>query len=108
MFQRYFIRLKDKWEIETNQQLAVIFLVFALTGSSAMLTRKLFFQYIQLDLATIQVPYNYLLRIGVTLFFYKILLLIFGRIFGQFTFFWNFEKRIFGRFNPKKLISKLS
>ncbi|MBK9176663.1 MAG: hypothetical protein IPM46_10085 [Flavobacteriales bacterium] len=29
--------------------------------------------------------------------FYNVLLLLYGALFGQFSFFWEFEKRFFGR-----------
>jgi len=36
----YFNRLKDKWAVESNLQLIIIFVVFAITGSSSVKIAK--------------------------------------------------------------------
>jgi hypothetical protein len=33
---------------------------------------------------------------------YNVFLLFYGFVFGQFRFFWNFEKRFFSRFSRRK------
>ncbi len=41
-----FKRLKEKWEVESNLQLILIFLVFSLAGSGALVIRKLVFHWV--------------------------------------------------------------
>lgn len=86
-------KLKARWNIQSNSQLAIIFLVFAITGSTA---------------AKFAGPFTELLGIGgdvspwiywparILLIFpiYQVLLVIFGWLFGEFEFFWNFEKKM--------------
>jgi hypothetical protein len=36
---------------------------------------------------------------------YNVVLLIYGALFGQFSFFWAFEKRFFGRLFGKRKAS---
>lgn len=86
-------RLKEKWGITSNLQLTIIFIVFAITGSTALYLSKPFTNFIGLtkeNLGFIYIPIRY-----ITIFpIYQVLLVIIGTIFGQFSFFWNFEKKM--------------
>ncbi len=91
-----FEKLKKRWKITSNFQVAVILVVFAITGSSTVYLKELIFDYIGITAEThlwIKVPVNIVVILAV----YNILLLIIGFLFGQFRFFWNFEKRFFSR-----------
>jgi hypothetical protein len=86
-------KLRQRWNVQSARQVFVILLVFALTGSSVVLLRRLLksqFEWANTDWFT----YSYYWLI---LPFYNMILLIYGAIFGQFAFFWNFEKRFFAR-----------
>lgn len=94
-------RLKEKWGIESNAQFWIIMLVFAITGSTIVFIRRPIFNLLGVTEATsmwIKVP----LYILVVLPSYQIMLLVVGTIFGQFKFFWEFEKKMFKRFKKKK------
>lgn len=94
-------RLKEKWGIESNLQFWTIMLVFAITGSSIMFIRRPIFNLLNITEETalwIKVP----LYIVVVIPSYQIMLLVIGTIFGQFKFFWEFEKKMFERFKKKK------
>jgi hypothetical protein len=106
-----FERLKKKWKITSNSQLAVIFLVFAITGSaSAKLARP------ALDLLGINAtlfeafPFGmacyFLLRILIIFPIYQILLIGVGSLFFQFKFFWEFEKKVLKKIGLKFLFEK--
>ena len=94
--------LKEKWNISSNFQLFIIFIVFAITGTtSAKLADPL------LELLNIY-PSNFdnvklgnllytLLRILVIFPLYQILLIVVALFFFQFKFFWEFEKKILKR-----------
>ncbi|MGA0828911.1 MAG: DUF6787 family protein, partial [Flavobacteriaceae bacterium] len=41
------------------------------------------------------------LRIGLIFPLYQLLLVFFGALFGQFRFFWNFEKKMLRRLGVK-------
>jgi len=70
----------------------IILLVFALTGTSVMLLKKYLQTYLFEDARWFTYTYYWLI-----LPFYNLLLLAYGWLFGQFSFFWEFEKRFFNR-----------
>ena len=89
-------KLKQRWGIATNFQLAIIFIVFALTGSaSAWLSRPfcLWLGISKEDLGFWFTPVRLLLIFPI----YQVLLVLIGFLFGQFKFFWAFEKKMLQR-----------
>ena len=99
-------RLKEKWGITSNFQLVIIFIVFSVTGSLSLLVSGplLDFLCIKQDLFS---PYIFWpLRILIVFLIYQILILIVGTLFGQFNFFWSFEKKMLSRIGLKNFIEK--
>ena len=95
-------KIKKRWGIESNLQLAVIFIVFAVTGSSAVYVAKPFLQWVGLQSENFGDswwgPWVYwTLRILIIFPIYQVLLVFFGWVFGQFRFFWNMEKKMLRR-----------
>jgi len=89
-------RLKKRWKIESSLQAIVILVVFSLTGMATLQVRKAIWPYLGLEPETslwIRVPL-YILIIFPT---YQVLQLIIASFFGQFRFFWEFEKKMFRR-----------
>jgi len=86
-----FERLKLKWGIESNWQIFVIIVAFALAGSSVVIVRKAYF-----DLLGFHEGTSFWLKTVAYLLFifpaYQILLLGYGTLLGQFKFFWEKEK----------------
>lgn len=86
-------KLKERWNIKSNWRLFIVFLVFAVTGSTA---------------AKFAVPVTDVIGIGeeagwyvywparILIIFpiYQILLVFFGWLYGEYLFFWQFEKKI--------------
>lgn len=96
-----FHRLKQKWNVN-GTQLFLILCVFAVTGTTtAWLTRQVTV-WLQLDASSF---WYWAIKIGILLFGYQVLILLFAIPFGQFNFFWNYEKKILQRM---KLISNPS
>ena len=95
-----FRRLKAKWEIESDLQLILIFIVFSISGSAALVIRKMVFDLIDFDPGWpfIFKVFVYVLTIVPA---YQLMLVIIGTLFGQFVFFWKFEKKILRRFGLK-------
>lgn len=86
-------KLKQRWKITSNWQLTVIFIVFAITGStSAKLAAPL------TEAIGITKEHNWYIywpiRILIIFPAYQLLLVFFGWLFGEFHFFWNFEKKM--------------
>ncbi|MBG6061216.1 hypothetical protein IWX83_000993 [Flavobacterium sp. CG_9.1] len=89
-------KLKKRWGIETNFQLTIIFIVFAITGSASAWLSKPFCFWLGItkeDLGYCFTPVRLLLIFPI----YQILLVLIGLLFGQFKFFWAFEKKMLKR-----------
>jgi hypothetical protein len=88
-------KLQQRWKVKNTFQVVIILVVFACTGFTVLFLKRPVFAYIfdsQPMPAWASIVY-YLLILPI----YNIILLIYGFIFGQFRFFWNFEKRFFTR-----------
>lgn len=88
--------LKKRWGIETNFQLTIIIIVFAITGSASAWLSKPFCLWLGItkeDLGMWFTPIRLLLIFPI----YQILLVFIGFLFGQFKFFWGFEKKMLKR-----------
>lgn len=86
-------KLKERWGIESNFQLTLIFIVFAITGSaSAWLSKPICYWLgiTKADLGFWFTPIRLLLIFPI----YQVLLVCIGFLFGQFRFFWAFEKKM--------------
>jgi hypothetical protein len=88
----YFERLKGKWGIQSDFQLALILIVFAITGSGSLRLSSPLLDY--LGISSMENPWIRIpLRILIVLPVYQVLLLLVGSVFGQFRFFLNLQKR---------------
>ena len=86
-------KLKERWGIESNFQLTLIFIVFAITGSASAWLSKPFCYWLGItkaDLGFWFTPVRLLLIFPI----YQVLLVCIGFLFGQFRFFWAFEKKM--------------
>lgn len=87
-------KLKERWNITSNFQLIIIFIVFAITGSTAAYLSRPVTE--ALGIHKDNLPYALYLPIRLIMIFplYQVLLVAIGTIFGQFKFFWGFEKKM--------------
>lgn len=90
-------KLKERWGVSSNFQLAVIFVVFAITGSSAAKLASPLTEWIGLSRDAVSGWIYWPVRILLIFPIYQVLLVVFGWLFGQHTFFWNFEKKMLRR-----------
>ena len=85
-------------------QLIIILLVFSITGSVAVVIAKPVLNLIGLERITV-VPWIFWpIRILIIFPIYQIIILIIGALFGQFKFFWNFEKKMLSRLGLKRFL----
>jgi hypothetical protein len=100
-------KLKQRWNIKSNFQVFIILVVFSITGSTTVYLKKLIFDWVGINAETPLVA-KVIFYIVVILAVYNVLLLIIGFLFGQFRFFWEFEKKFFSRllFRKKKITVK--
>ena len=103
----YLDRLKNKWNIQSDRQLWIVFIVFGITGSSSVKVGRPFLTFIGFQPEVfVDIPMGidlyWFLRILVIFPIYQVLLLLFGALFFQFSFFWEFEKKILRRMGLKR------
>tara|TARA_B110000967_G_C18818195_1_gene527252 strand:- start:474 stop:968 length:495 start_codon:yes stop_codon:yes gene_type:complete len=99
-------KLESKWVVEQRWELIRIFIVFTITGSSSVIVGRPFIQLIGITQDNLNPLLYWILFIFISLVFYQILLVLVGWIFGQFQFFWNFEKKMIRRFGLGKFLDK--
>jgi hypothetical protein len=91
-------RLRTRWKLKSAGQVVVVLIVFACTGFTVVYLKGPVLRVLAGEppfSATATILYYALI-----LPIYNIILLAYGFLFGQFRFFWEFEKRF-----VKRLIS---
>lgn len=94
-------KLGARWGVTNKWQVFVILLVFACTGMTSLYVKGALYWVVGIgehSPAWWKITY----RILATFIAYQFLLLAYAWLFGQFQFFWNFEKRMLSRFVRKK------
>lgn len=99
-------KLKKRWGITSDFQLTVIFIVFAITGSFSAKIAGPVCDLIGLNRETTNGWLYWPVRILLIFPIYQVLLVFFGWLFGQFHFFWNFEKKMLSRLGLAFLFEK--
>ena len=95
-------KLKEKWGITSNYQIIIILLVFSITGSIAVWIAKPVLNLVGLDKEVVSPWLFWPIRILIIFPIYQILIVIIGTLFGQFKFFWSFEKKMLVRLGFKR------
>ncbi|RYG35050.1 MAG: diacylglyceryl transferase [Chitinophagaceae bacterium] len=85
---------RQRWNITSNGQLVVILIVFAVTGSTAAYISKPILSLFGINKDSVSPWLYYPLYILLIFPFYQVLLVAYGFLFGQFKFFWAFEKKM--------------
>jgi len=94
----FFKKLEHKWIVDYKWEMIRIFIVFAITGSSSVIVGRPIIKLLGITLENLNPFLYWFLFIFVSLVFYQILLVVYGWLLGQFKFFWEFEKKMLGRF----------
>ena len=89
-------KLKDRWKLKSAGQVVIVLIVFACTGFTILFLKKPLLTLLageqgNTTLASV-LYYIFILPL------YNVVLLAYGFLFGQFQFFWEFEKRFVERF----------
>ncbi len=105
-------KLKIRWNIKSNSQMFIIFIVFGLTGSFSLKLAKPILYFLGFNREIFNDIFlgdffYWFLRLTIIFPIYQLLLIFFGFLFFQFSFFWELEKKIltkigFGKFFNKK------
>ena len=99
---------KERWEITSNFQIILILIVFSINGSFAAWVAKPITEFIGISSDVTSGWVYWPIRILIVFPIYQITLPLVGFVFGQFKFFWAFEKKMFSRFNKKKNKEEIS
>jgi len=89
-------KLKNRWKLKSTGQVIIVLLVFACTGFTILFIKKPLLSWLAGEdgnstLASV-LYYIFVLPL------YNVILLGYGFAFGQFRFFWDFERRFLERF----------
>ncbi len=89
-------QLQKRWGVNSLFRVIMILLVFTCTGFSVLVVEDWISVWLGIP-KDLPDWLRVLFFLVITLPIYQIVLLVYGFIFGQFRFFWEFEKRFFGR-----------
>jgi len=101
-----FKKLENRWIVQYKWEMIRIFIVFAVTGSSSVVVGRPVMKLLGITKENLGASIYWILYIVIGLVFYQILLVSFGWLFGQFKFFWAFEKKILRRVGLSFLFDK--
>jgi uncharacterized protein YybS (DUF2232 family) len=97
-------KLKERWGIEQNWEIIVILIVFAITGSTASFIGKPILNYLNVTTENLGGFGYWAIRVILLFIMYQFMLVFFGWLFGQYQFFWNFEKKMLRRIGLKRFV----
>ena len=86
-------KIRSFFKVESNFQLLIINIVFALTGTSSLFFADYILNILLINQNTYGNFLYWLIRIILILPIYQVLLIIFGSLFGEFKYFWRMEKK---------------
>lgn len=94
-------KLKERWGIESNWRLVKIFIIFSITGMTAVQIRKLIFPLIGItsDTPTWLFILTWILLITPSYYFFMI---IYSILLGEKKFFFGIMNKTLSRFKRKK------
>ncbi|MFC3879636.1 DUF6787 family protein [Algoriphagus namhaensis] len=87
-------RLQTKWKLDSLLQVVMVLIVFACTGFTILFIKNPILDFFGVEKGGFLNTFLYLLLV---LPLYQVFLLIYGFIFGQFSFFWEKEKAFLRR-----------
>ena len=90
-------KLVKKFQANSIQHLLIIFIIFALSGSGSLFISSPILKILNLEELISYYPLYIFLRIILIIPIYQLLLIIIASFFGQFNYFWRFEKKFLKR-----------
>jgi hypothetical protein len=89
--------LVKRFNAKSNKHLLIIFIIFALSGSGSLFVSFPVLSVINLDSLITYYPLYLIVRVIIIIPIYQITLMIVATLFGEFNYFWKFEKKILQR-----------
>lgn len=94
-------KLQSRWKLKSAFQVVVVLIVFACTGFTVLFLKE---PVISFFISSEEKNTLFTILYYVFIFpIYNIILLAYGFVFGQFTFFWEFEKKMWNRLSGKRI-----
>ena len=90
-------KIIDRFHAKSFKHLIIIFLVFALSGSASLFISSSVLAATNLKELINFYPLYLFVRIILLIPIYQLVLIIIATLFGEFRYFWNFEKKFFKR-----------
>lgn len=90
-------KLKRRWGIDSNYDLVIIFIVFAINGSLSAKISSYLMNLLDITRENTHWSFYYFILIVLVLPLYPFLLMFFGYLFGQSKFFLPFSKKMLQR-----------
>jgi len=90
-------KLVKKFKADSIKHLLLIFTIFALSGSGSLLISDPILVTLDLKNYVTFYPLYIFIRILIIIPIYQIMLIIIATIFGEFKYFWQFEKKFLKR-----------
>ena len=97
-------KIRKLFRVDTNYQLIIVNIVFAVTGTLALYLAGDVINLIGIKESEVSSFIFWTLRIIIIIPVYQVLLIVIGTIFGEFKYFWEMEKKILNRFRKKHRI----
>ena len=88
-------KIRIFFKVQTNYQLFMVNLVFALTGTSSLVCADYILKILYVNPDTFGIASYWTIRIILILPIYQVLLIFVGALFGEFSYFWEMEKKTF-------------
>ena len=79
----------------------IVFLVFSISGSLSVFISEPFLNLLKYEQYISNELIKIVIRILIIFPIYQIVLIIIGSLFGEFNYFWNFQKRFIKKFKKK-------
>ena len=92
------LKIRNFFKVESNYQLFMVNVVFAITGTTSLFIADILLKNFGVDQTSFNPVLYWTFRIMLVLPVYQVLLILVAIIFGEFTYFWNIEKKMLKRF----------
>ena len=79
----------------------IVFLVFSISGSLSVFISDPFLNLLKYEQYISNESIKIVIRILIIFPIYQFILIIIGSLFGEFNYFWNFQKRFIKKFKKK-------
>jgi hypothetical protein len=90
-------KIKKFLKADSYFQLIIVLIVFSITGSLSLFLSDYLLKILDINKNNYDPIFFYLLRVFFIFPIYQILLIFIGTIFGEFNYFWEFEKKFLRR-----------